>query len=64
MTWSFVTGFVLVLSRCPGSAALGAPGEAPLVPHSRLKNTGPQHASVGVPSAARTSSHRARLPTA
>jgi hypothetical protein len=29
MTWSFVTGFVLVLSRCPGSAALGAPREAP-----------------------------------
>jgi hypothetical protein len=29
MTWSFVTGFVMVLSRCPGSAALGAPREAP-----------------------------------
>src|SRR5713226_1649555 len=32
--------------------------------HSRRKYTGPQQASLGVPSAARTSSHRARAPTA
>ncbi len=32
--------------------------------HSRRKYTGPQHASVGVLNAARTWSHRDRLPTA
>ncbi len=32
--------------------------------HCRRKYTGPQHASLGVSSAARTSSHRARSPTA
>jgi hypothetical protein len=40
------------------------PSTRPRFYHSRRKETGPQHASLGVARPARTSSHWARLPTA
>jgi len=48
----------------PGARGGRLSRKGPAATHSRRKYTGPQHASVGVLSAARTWSHRARSPTA